>query len=565
MHRKSTSPALSLVIVLATAMAFFMRLIKQPLIIGHILTGIIVGPTVLHVLKSPNTIAAFSNIGIALLLFIIGLGLNLKVIKEVGRVAAVVGTVQVVLIAVFGWWIGELIGLDYRQALFLGVALSFSSTIIILKLLTDKKEQSRLYGKITIGILIVQDLIAAVALLFVTSQGHNSSIAISQLSWLAIKGLLAGGGLFIVGGWLLPKIHKFIAGSQEFLFLFAIGWGFGCAALFQGIGFSLEIGALLGGVALASLPFTQEVGARLRPLRDFFVVVFFISLGSRISFSSLGADLRLIIVSVLAVVILKPLVVMVTMGLMGYTKQTSFKTAASLGQVSEFSLILVFLGNSAGIIPSSLVDAITVVALISIAISTYLINYADPLFKFMERSLSVFERSNPRKEKSGGGHYELVLFGYKRGGEESIKIFERLKRSFVVVDYDPRLIDLMDHEHINCIFGDATDIELLEELGIDKAHMIVSTISDHATNVFILRLIEKLNPSTIVIVHAESVAKATELYELGASYVVIPHYIGSEKVSAFVSKNGLKKSEFKKYQQKHLAYLRGHYSLSDEL
>jgi Kef-type K+ transport system membrane component KefB len=544
MH-ESLFSALSLVIVLATVMALFMRLIKQPLIIGYILTGIIVGPSVLHVLKSPSTIAAFSNIGIALLLFIIGLGLNLKVVKEVGRVAAIVGSIQVILITLFGWWMGKLLGLDYKEAIFLGLALSFSSTIITLKLLSDKKEQARLYGKITIGILIIQDLLAAAALLFVTSQGHNSSVSVSELGWLAAKGIGAGLALFIIGGWILPKLHKFIAGSQEFLFLFAIGWGFGCAALFEGIGFSLEIGALLGGIALASLPFAQEISARLRPLRDFFVVVFFISLGSRISFGSLGSDVRLIIASILVVVILKPLVVMVVMGIMGYTKQTSFKTAASLGQISEFSLVLVFLGNSVGIVPSNLVDAITVVALISIAISTYFINYADSLFKLLERSLSIFERSNPHKDKVDSVHYELVLFGYKKGGEEFVKIFERLKRSFVVIDYDPKLIDLMDREHINCIYGDATDIELLEELGIDKAHMIVSTISDHATNVFMLRLIERRNP--------------------GASYVIIPHYIGTEKIGAFVRKSGLKKSEFKKYQQKHLAYLKSHYALSDDV
>lgn len=562
MH-ESIFSALSIVIVIASAMALLMRLIRQPIIIGHIITGIIVGPTVLHLLKSANTIDTFSSIGIALLLFIIGLGLRPGVIREVGRVAAVTAVVQVVIIAGIGWLASHFLGLGYRQSVFIGVALAFSSTIIILKLLSDKREQGRLYGKITIGILIIQDIIAAIALLFVTSQGHNSTISVSDLGWLAAKGILATVPIFIIGVKLLPKLHKFIAGSQETLFLFAIGWGFGCAALFEGIGFSLEIGALIGGVALASLPYTQEISSRLRPLRDFFIVVFFISLGSQITLSSLGSELKLLIASLLIVIILKPIVVMITMGIMGYTKQTSFKTSLSLGQISEFSLVLILLGNASGIIPTGIVSMITIVALVSIAASTYLINYSDPIYKALQKQLTLFEKNRTHTDKTSGRYgYDLVLFGYKKGGLEFIKLFQSLKKKFVVVDYDPESIDAMEHQKINCIYGDATDIELLEELGIEKTRLIVSTISDHDTNVFLIRLVEKINPKAIVIVHAESITKANELYEIGASYVVIPHYIGSENIGAFIKNSELKKSEFTKYHDKHIAYIKNHYASS---
>ena len=554
--------ALSIVIVIASTIALFMKLFRQPLIIGHILTGIIVGPLVLHILRSPNTIETFSNIGIALLLFIIGLGLNPKVIKEVGKVAALAGLIEVGIVTFISFLLAQNLGFNYRQAIFLGIALSFSSTIIILKLLSDKKEHNRLYGKITIGILIIQDLVAVFALLFVTSQGHNTSISLSQLGWLATKGLLATIPLFVVGSFILPKYNKFIASSQEFLFLFAIGWGFGAAALFQSIGFSLEIGALLAGVALASLPSTQEISSRLRPLRDFFIVVFFISLGSRLTFSNLGSQLKLLIVCAVIVVILKPLVVLITMGIMRYTKQTSFKTAISLGQISEFSLILVLLGNTTGIVPASMVNVITFIALITIASSTYLINYANGIYKVIQKELSIFERTKTHTEKAlKQHHYELILFGYKKGGQEFIKLFKGLKKEFVVVDYDPESVDVMEGHKVNCVYGDATDIELLEEIGVDKAKLIVSTMTDHDTNVFLLRLVNKINPKSIIIVHAESVAKATELYSLGASYVVMPHYIGSENIAAFIKKSELKKSEFKKYQEKHIAYINSHYAL----
>jgi Kef-type K+ transport system membrane component KefB len=545
-------------------MALFMRLIKQPLIIGHILTGIIVGPFAFHILQSASTIQTFSNIGIALLLFIIGLGLNPKVIKEVGKVAGLAGVTEVFVITLVGWFSGRLLGLDFRQSVFLGLALSFSSTIIILKLLNDKKEQNRLYGKITIGILIIQDLVAAIALLFVTSQGDNHKIAISSLSWLAFKGIGVTLGLLIIGNKLIPKFHKFISNSPEFLFLFAIGWGFGCAALFQGIGFSLEIGALLGGVALAGLPFVQEISSRLKPLRDFFIIVFFISLGSRLTFSSFGPNLKLLIISAIIVILIKPLIVLISVASVGYTKQTSFKTAISLGQISEFSLVLVLLGNSNGILPDNIVNVITILALVSIVSSTYLINYANFFYKLFQKPLSYFERGNLKKDSVTKSHqYDLVLFGYKKGGQEFIRLFQNLEKKFVVVDYDPEVIESMDHQQIDSIFGDATDVELLEEIGIENVKLIVSMITDHDVNIFLLRLINKINPKSIIIVHAESVDKATELYEMGASYVVMPHYIGNENIGAFIKNSNLKKSEFKKYQEKHVNYIKHHYSLEN--
>jgi Kef-type K+ transport system membrane component KefB len=555
--------ALSVIIVIASLMALFMRLVRQPLIIGYILTGVIVGPFAFHILKSASTIQTFSNIGIALLLFIIGLGLNPKVIKEIGKIAGLVGVIEVFLVTGLGWIVGRVSGLDFRQSVFLGVALAFSSTIIILKLLSDKKEQNRLYGKITIGILIVQDVIAAIALLFVTSQGSSHNVSLSSLSWLALKGALVAIVLLIIGMKIVPKFHKFIASSPEFLFLFAIGWGFGWAALFQQIGFSLEIGALLAGFSLAGLPFVQEISSRLKPLRDFFIIVFFISLGSRLSLSGFGTNLKLLILTCLIVIVMKPLIVILTLAYSGYAKQTSFKTAASLGQISEFSLVLILLGNSSGIVPENVVNVITIGALVSIAWSAYAINYSDFFYKLLKRPLSLLERGVIKKDRALVDHqYDLILFGYKKGGQEFIRLFQDLRKKFVVVDYDPEVIEQMDHQHLNSIFGDATDVELLDEIGVERAKLIVSMITDNNINIFLVKLINKVNPKSIVIVHAENVAQATELYDLGASYVVMPHYIGNENIGSFIKNSALKKSEFIKYQQKHVDYIKNHYALS---
>jgi Kef-type K+ transport system membrane component KefB/voltage-gated potassium channel Kch len=555
---------LSLIIVIGAAVALIMRLINQPLIIGHILTGIIVGPAVLHVTKSPDTLALFSDLGIALLLFIIGLGLNPRVIKEVGRTATIVGGSQVFVITILGFLAAKFFGLGTNASLFLGFSLAISSTIIILKLISDKKEQGRLYGKIAVSVSLVQDIIAIAVVVF-ASASNSQSVALGSLLALLFKALVVGWLIYAISFRVLPKFHHRIAESQEFLFLFAIAWGLGSAALFGKIGLSTEIGALLAGICLAPLPSAPEIGARLRPLRDFFLIVFFIALGSRLSFSSISSHLGLIVVGVLIAAIIKPLVAMSVLGFLGYTKRTSFKAAISLAQVSEFSIVLIIIALNKGLISSGVVSAIVLITLLSIAASTYMILFSDHLFGIFENHLGMFERRHAQHELKPEARYELVLFGYQRGGHEFISLFKKLKKKYVVIDYDPEVIDVIEERKLNYLYGDATDVELLEEAGVEHAKLIVSTIPDHQTNMILLNYLKGKNPSAIVIIHADDPYEAAKLYEAGASYVILPHYIGSEKISEFIAKSGLSKSSFRKQRVRHLDYLEKHYGALEKL
>ncbi len=545
---------LSFIIVIGALIALVMRLINQPLIIGYILTGIIVGPAVLNMAKAPDTLALFSDLGIALLLFIIGLGLNPQSVREVSKTASYVGVVQVGVITTLGWILGSALGLNHTEAAFLGVALACSSTIIILKILSDKREQARLYGKIAISVSLVQDMIT-IALVVITSAGNGNSVAIGSTLALAFKGGVLGFAIYWVSVRLLPRFHKLISGSQEFLFLFAIAWGLGAAALFAKIGLSSEIGALLAGICLASQPYAQEISSRLRPLRDFFVIVFFITLGAGLSLGHISSMLGVIVVSILVVVIAKPLVSMAVMGFLGYTKRTSFKTSVALAQVSEFSIVLVLVAQKRGLINSDLVTAITLVALISIAASSYLIIYSDKIYSWLEKYLGIFERRQTHGEPMAPRAYELILFGYKKGGQEFVQMFKQLKQSYLVIDYDPEVIDVLEHHKINHLYGDITDIELLDEAEVAKAKLIVCTITDFASSASLLQYLERKNSQAVVIVEAENPRHATQLYERGASYVILPHYIGSEQISAFVKKSGLQKSAFRKERAKHLRSL----------
>lgn len=555
-------PGLSLIIVIGAAVALLMRLIGQPLIIGYILTGIIVGPAVLHIAKSPDTLALFSDLGIALLLFIIGLGLNPQAIREVGRTASIVGIIQISVITFLGWIVGSSLGLSSTAAAFFGATLAISSTIIILKVLSDKHEQSRLYGKIAVSVSLVQDLVAII-LVVITSAGNDQSVAIGSALGLAIKGGFLVLAIYWVSTRLLPQFHNLISGSQEFLFLFAIAWGLGSATLFQKIGLSSEIGALLAGICLASQPYAQEISARLRPLRDFFLIVFFIALGANLSLGSLGTMLPVILAGLIIAIIAKPLVTMAVLGFLGYTKRTGFKSSVAIAQVSEFSIVLVLLAHKRGLIDSNLVTAITFVALCSIAASTYLIIFSDRIFTRIESFLNFFERKHTHGETKAPRNYEMVLFGYQKGGHEFVKVFKQLTKSFVVIDYDPEVIDVLESRKINHIYGDATDVELLEEAGVSKAKLIVSTATDFEVNSFLLNFLDRKGSEAVVITQADSPKQASALYDLGASYVILPHFIGGEKIGAFVRKSGYSKTSFKKFRDAHIRELKQQHHISE--
>lgn len=551
MDQQSIFVQLSLVIVVGTLVSLLMRLFKQPLIIGYILTGIVVGPSFLHLITDTQTFDTFSQIGITLLLFIIGLELNISVIRKVGRVATLIALTELITIGLLGYLIGIALGYSQMTALIIGIALGFSSTIIVVKVLNDKKEQTRLYGQITIGVLLVEDILAAIALIFLAA-GKNGTFSAVQLGVLLLSGVVLAGFLVAMRLYILPKLTKIVASSQEFLFLFAIAWGFGIATLFELVGFSIEVGALFAGVTLASLPYAQEIGSRLKPLRDFFVVVFFIVLGEGLLFGDILSALIPALIFSAVVIFGKPLLVMVCLGLLGYTKRTSFKAALPLSQVSEFSIIFVFLAQSIHLIPAELAATITLIAIITIAGSAYLTHYDEKLYKMLENKLRFFEQKVVVEEKKRADNYPMVLFGYHKGGHEFIRAFQEMHKKFVVIDYDPEVIEHLARQKIHYMYGDATDYELLEEIGIERARLIISTITDFVTNGQLLKHITRVNPGSVFVCHADNYDQAVDLYRHGATYVMLPHYIGSEQLSSFIIRKGISKEAFENYREKHL-------------
>ena len=549
---------LSIVIIIAVAVAGIMRLLKQPLIIGYILTGIIVSPYFLNIIKSTDAIATFAQIGIVLLLFMVGLNLNPKIIKDVGKVSLVTGVGQVIFTSLIGFFIGKLLGFSTITSMYIAIALTFSSTIIIMKLLSDKGDLETLYGRIAIGFLIVQDLIVIVILMFISSIPTGISF-----TTLALETVLKGGGLlillFLISVYIFPRLTKVIAKSQEFLLLFSIGWCFAIASLFYYLNFSIEAGALLAGITLSLSPYHYEISSKMKPLRDFFIILFFILLGSQMVFTNISQYILPIIIFSAFILIGNPLIVMILMGLLGYTKRNSFLAGLTVAQISEFSLILIALGVSVGHLTNEILSLVTVIGLITIAGSTYLILNANKIYPHLSKYLGIFERKGKKVDEHRyhkDGIYDIMLFGYDRVGYDILESFKKIKKKFLVIDYNPEIITRLAKEGFDCKYGDADDSELLNELNFSKIKMVVSTIHNLDTNLLLINKIRESNKKTIITVVSHQIDEAIKLYDAGATYVLMPHFLGGHHVSMMIEEHGLNLNKFLKEKVAHIEHLR---------
>ena len=545
---------ISIILVLAAVIAAAMRILKQPTIIGYILTGIIISPFFLNLIKSQDTLVVFSQIGIAFLLFIVGLSLNPKVIKEVGKASLITGIGQVVFTSIIGFIIARFLGFETVTALYIAIALTFSSTIIIMKLLSDKGDLDKLYGKISIGFLLVQDLIAVFILIIVSSFSETNQ-ALSSILYLLIKGSLIVLSLVLISLYVLPKLEFFFAKSQELLFMFSVAWGLGLASLFYLIGLSLEIGALLAGITLSLSPYNNEVSSKMKPLRDFFIVLFFIALGSQLVFDDFSKFLIPTIIFSLFILIGNPLIIMTLMGMLGYTKKTGLQAGFTVAQISEFSLILIALGVSVGHLTKEILSLITVIGLVTIMGSSYLIIYSDKIYQPLEKYLSIFERKKIKKDKRKKS-FDIILFGYNRIGFDFVNSFKRMKKKFLIVDYNPEVISSLMKEKIECEYGDVDDVEFLGQLDLKNIKMAVSTVPVFETNLLLIRTIRKVNKKAIVMCVSHHIDETQRLYSAGISYVIMPHFLGGKYASMMIDKHGFNTDSFNDEKKKHIIHLK---------
>lgn len=520
---------LTIIVLIAAALGVISRLLRQPIILAYIFTGIIIGSFGYFHLIDREIFNAFSELGIMFLLFLIGLEINYTSLRLVGKISVIVGIGQIVLTFIPGFFIARFFDFNLLQSAYVALALTLSSTIIVVKLLSEKKDFNSLYGKISIGFLLVQDFVAILILIFLAGIKNGNQIVPTEILMVIAKGIALFIAMLWLGRRILPKILNKIARSQELLFITSLAWCLGMAAIVIKAGFSIEIGGFLAGLALANSSEHFQISARIRSLRDFFVLIFFVILGSSLVFSNLSGLTLPIIAFSLFVLIGNPLIVLIIMGLMGYRKRTGFLCGVTVAQVSEFSLILATLGYKLGHITPKEVSLITAVGIITITLSTYLIIYAEKIFRKISYILSPFERRKSKEEsiftKEGKS---VILIGFHRTGQSIAMSLP--KEKILVVDFDPEIIGQLRRKHFDFIFGDIIDLEIFERANFENAELVISTNPDFEDNLILLNQLKNLKnrADMKIVIRAEDEKEAKILYSLGVDYVLLPHFTSGQ-------------------------------------
>ena len=534
----------AILLLVAAVIGFIGTRLKQPLVVSFIAVGILVGPSALGWVDGHEPMMELlAEIGIALLLFVVGLKLDLHLIRTMGPVALVTGLGQVALTALVGFLIALAAGLEPVAALYVAVALTFSSTIIVVKLLSDKKEIDALHGRIAIGILIVQDICVILTMILITSLTAADGEA--HIGYEVARVVLTGIGVLAVLAllmrYVLPRLLDVLARTPELLVLFSIALAVSMATGGDMLGFSKEVGAFLAGIAIASTPYREAVASRLTALRDFLLLFFFISLGAQLDLATIGDQIGLALLFSAFVLLVKPLIILAIMGIMGYRKRTGTLTGLTLAQISEFSLILGSLGLSVGHIDQEAMALITLVGLITIGVSTYLIFYARPIYERLAPLLEVFERSTPYAEialdSQPGQHYEadVVIFGLGRYGHQLAKNFEARGWRVLGIDFDPVVVAEWRDAGNMAHYGDASDPEFPRSLPLGDVRWIISTTPDRDVGGTLINALRAAGYQGRLAVTVHTRMDADYLRRKGADRVLMPFVDAAEMAVAEIT------------------------------
>jgi Kef-type K+ transport system membrane component KefB len=525
---------LAAILCIAVALGLAGRMLKQPLIVSFILVGLLVGPYGLNLLYSEEKFHLLSEMGIAVLLFVVGLKLDMSLIRTSGRVALATGLGQVIFTSFFGYFICIALGFETITSIYIAVALTFSSTIIIVKLLSDKKEIQSLHGQISIGFLIVQDIMVILAMIILSALGTSNEYSVMEEILIV---LLKGIGMLVVVilliRYAMGRIVNLMARTPELLVLFSLAWAIALAAASDFLGFSKEVGAFLGGISLASTQYREVISGRLVSVRDFLLLFFFIHLGSQVNITLIGQQFLPALVLSLFVLIGNPIIVMIILGIMGYRKRTGFLAGLNVAQISEFSLILAALGLSLGQIDEETLGLITLVGLITIGLSTYLINYSHQLYTLVAPALDIFERKFPYREISDDSithdPYDIIIFGLGMYGNNIAKSLEKWGVKILGVDFDPSLVRRWNRKGRHAQYGDADDPELMEILP-KNAQCVVSTLPEKSINIALIKYLREAGFKGKIAVTSYTGRTAKELELAGADLILLPFVDASDNI-----------------------------------
>ncbi|MBN1662803.1 MAG: cation:proton antiporter [Deltaproteobacteria bacterium] len=528
-------PEIGISILVATALGFVFQIFRQPVILGYLVAGALIGPEIgFKLVSHPANIQVISEIGLILLLFIIGLELNPTKLLSSGRQLIYAGVGQFVFCVLIGvgffMFLGYGLGQGRIDALYLAIFCALSSTAIVVKLLYDKFELDTLPGRITLGILIFQDL-WAILILALQPQFMNPQFLPVVIALLKSVVLLAIG--FILSRYLLRWVFEKISKTPEMVVALSIAWCAFMAGMGAWIGLSMEMGALIAGVAISTFPYSIHVTAKVLPLRDFFLTLFFLSIGMKIPMPDPSMLLTAAAI-VIFVIVSRFLTVYPLLAVAGSGRRTCFIASLNLSQISEFSLVVAALGVSYGHIEQRMMSLIIYAMAITSVLSSYFINGNHQAYLMFDRLLTKIGFGSKFKEaaeEEAGDHYPIVLLGFHRGARSFIDRMETtapdLLKKMLVIDYNLEVLKELEQRNIKAVFGDISSMDTLEHAHIDGAEMILSTIPDMllkgTNNESIVTMCRAVAPNALIVATADSVDQIDTLKAGGANEVLLPY------------------------------------------
>ena len=531
---------LGIILTAAALLLLAARPLRVPSIVAYIVAGLVLGPAT-GLIHASETVELISEVGIALLLFLVGLELSIDKIRAVGKAAVVAGLAQVSASTILGTMLGLVLGLGLTEASFIGLALSFSSTVVVVKLLEREDELGTLHGRLAVGILLMQDIVVAVALTLLAGLGASgeelSPAMVAEGLLRASLGMAALVAIAVVGArWILPRAMDWMGRSLEGLFIWSLTWCFAFILLAELLGLSVEIGAFVAGVSLAQLTYNHELVRRVNPLVDFFLAIFFVSLGVHLDAAAAFRVWPLALALTAFILVTKPVLIAMLVSRFGYGSQPSFLAGLLLGQGSEFSFIMVALGAGVGIVGTDVVAVVAVTGLLSIGISAGLIQARAPLFRALRGAGLLRLLRGLREEGPVGtelaGH--IVIVGMNTLGRRLVVGFMDRGELVLAVDTDPRkLADLP----CPTLLGNTDHPAVLEEAGVPRAKLVVSALQIEDANALLTHRASKLGVP--VSVHAFDPSLVSELEALGATYLMVSKYDGIRQVAEALGRVGV--------------------------
>lgn len=541
---------LAVILTISSALGFITYKLKLPLLIAYLVTGLLLSAAASFDVSKSLALSFLPDIGIAFVLFLVGMELDLRELKSFGKQILTAGILQVIISGTMGTYLAQSFGFGLREAMLMGVGLAFSSTLVVVKILLDRKDLTSLYGKLSVGVLLLEDLIAVLILLAMSSSllFSTGTEDILPVSIFIIKVIVLFSIALLINRLILSRVFKAVSDSGELLFLTALAWCFGFVTVAVLMGFSVIIGAFLAGVALASSPYHFQIQGKIKPMRDFFIALFFVYLGTRVNFSNNFSIYPLILIFSAYAVLVKPVIFLLLFGIFGFKKHTMFRTAINLSQVSEFSLIILLVGFKMNLVSQ---DALTVIALssvISFVASSLMISQSKNIYRMISSLISFFERKrHPVLEEEGDRKLidHVVVIGAHRVGGEIVRFLKREKHPMVVLDFNPHQVEIMLSQEIPVIYGDVSDPEVLDLLSLDEAKMIISTSPELEANKTLLENLKVRKINIPVIARAETMKDARSLYRAGADFVIFPEVMAGDLLLDMLRDHLNEKSFFK--------------------